>query len=189
MRPDRIRLGILAVVTLFVCPCATLAQGTTSTDAAIAELRQLIVDQRAALDRQARLIEEQGRTLAALQQRVEGNSQGTGRAEPASIRQRRQPQPLSGLRFRRSRGRQAVRLPNPRRTCLRRRSRPESSRVRSASQGRTRPSNWAVRPGWSPFTRCRPSGPTTSSSPPRSPLASHERARRHVRCTRPPRAA
>ena len=84
MRPDGIRLGILAVVTLFVCPCATLAQGTTSTDAAIAELRQLIVDQRAALDRQARLIEEQGRTLAALQQRVDGNSQGTERGEPAA---------------------------------------------------------------------------------------------------------
>ena len=43
-----------------------------STDAAIAELRQLMAEQRAALDRQARVIEEQGRTLAALQRQVEG---------------------------------------------------------------------------------------------------------------------
>ena len=71
MRPDRVRLGILAVVTLLALPCSTFAQTTTSTDAAIAELRQLLADQRAALDRQARIIEEQGRTLAALQQRVE----------------------------------------------------------------------------------------------------------------------
>ena len=42
-------------------------------DAAIAELRQLMAEQRAALDRQAReVIEEQGRTLAALQRQVEG---------------------------------------------------------------------------------------------------------------------
>ena len=77
MRPDHIRLGILAVVALFVFPCSTLAQTTTSTDAAIAELRQLLADQRAALDRQARIIEEQGRTLAALQQRVEGTNRST----------------------------------------------------------------------------------------------------------------
>ena len=83
MRPDRIRLGVLAVVTVFVFPCSTVAQTTTSTDAAIAELRQLLADQRAALDRQARIIEEQGRTLTALQQRVEGTNRttaGTARA-------------------------------------------------------------------------------------------------------------
>ena len=77
MRPDHVRLGILAAVTLFAFPCSTLAQTTTSTDAAIAELRQLLADQRAALDRQARIIEEQGRTLAALQQRVEGANRST----------------------------------------------------------------------------------------------------------------
>ena len=80
MRPDRIRLGVLAVVTVFVFPCSTVAQTTTSTDAAIAELRQLLADQRAALDRQARIIEEQGRTLAALQQRVEGVTSTTAAA-------------------------------------------------------------------------------------------------------------
>ena len=61
MRPDFFRLGILAAVALLAVPCSTLAQTTTSTDAAIAELRQLLADQRAALDRQARTIEEQGR--------------------------------------------------------------------------------------------------------------------------------
>ena len=76
MRPDRIRLGVLAVVGAIVFPCSTLAQ-TASTDAAIAELRQLLADQRAALDRQARIIEEQGRTLAALQQRVEAANRTT----------------------------------------------------------------------------------------------------------------
>ena len=77
MRPDRIRLGVLAVVTVLVFPCSTVAQTTTSTDAAIAELRQLLADQRAMLDRQARIIEEQGRTLTALQQRVEGTNRTT----------------------------------------------------------------------------------------------------------------
>ena len=48
-----------------------------STDAAIAELRQLMAEQRAALDRQARVIEEQGRTLAALQRQVEGPKPST----------------------------------------------------------------------------------------------------------------
>ena len=72
MRPDCFRLGILAAVTLLAVPCSTLAQTTTRPDAAIAELRQLLADQRAALDRQARTIEEQGRTLAALQRQVEG---------------------------------------------------------------------------------------------------------------------
>ena len=74
MRSDRIRLGILAVVALLVAPCSALAQ--TTTDAAIAELRQQLADQRAALDRQARIIEEQGRVLASLQQRVEGANRG-----------------------------------------------------------------------------------------------------------------
>ena len=77
MRHDHVRLGVLAAATLFVFPCSTLAQTTTSTDAAIAELRQLLTDQRAALDRQARTIEEQGQTLAALQQRVEGANSST----------------------------------------------------------------------------------------------------------------
>ncbi len=72
MRPVRLQPGILAVVALLAIPCSTAAQPPTGTDAAIAELRQLLADQRAALDRQARTIEEQGRTLAALQQRVEG---------------------------------------------------------------------------------------------------------------------
>jgi len=74
MRSNRIRLGVLSVVTALAFPCSTAAQTTTSTDAAIVELRQLLADQRAALDRQARIIEEQGRTLAALQQRVEGTA-------------------------------------------------------------------------------------------------------------------
>ena len=77
MRPDFFRLGILAAVALLVVPYSTLAQTTTSTDAAIAELRQLLADQRAALDRQARIIEEQGRTLAALQRQVEGPNRST----------------------------------------------------------------------------------------------------------------
>src|SRR4051812_11111996 len=77
MRPDHVRRGVLAVVTLLVFPCSTLAQTPTSTDAAITELRQLMADQRAALDRQARIIEEQGRTLAALQRQVEGAQRST----------------------------------------------------------------------------------------------------------------
>ena len=59
-------------MALLVAPCSALAQTTTNTDAAIAELRQLLADQRAALDRQARLIEDQGRTLVALQQQIDG---------------------------------------------------------------------------------------------------------------------
>ena len=86
MRPARIRFGVLAVVTLFMCPCTTLGQAITSTDAAIAELRQLIADQRAALDRQAGIIEEQGRTLAALQQQVERADRSTEkRREPERL--------------------------------------------------------------------------------------------------------
>ena len=77
MRPAHVRLGVLAAVTLLALPCSALAQTTTNADAAIAELRQLLADQRAALDRQARLIEEQGRTLAALQQRVEVTNRST----------------------------------------------------------------------------------------------------------------
>ncbi len=74
MRPDHVRLSALAAAVLIVSPCSVFAQTTTSTDSAIAELRQLLIDQRAAIDRQARIIEEQGRTLAALQQRVEGTN-------------------------------------------------------------------------------------------------------------------
>jgi hypothetical protein len=64
MRRDRIRLGVLAVVTVFVCPCSTIAQSTPNTDSAIAELRQLLAHQRATLDRQARIIEEQGTVVS-----------------------------------------------------------------------------------------------------------------------------
>ena len=77
MCPDRFRLGILASVALLTVPCSTRAQTTSRTDSAIAELRQLLADQRDALDRQARIIEEQGRTLAALQQRVAGTNRST----------------------------------------------------------------------------------------------------------------
>ena len=83
MRRDHVRLGVLAVVTLFVFPGSTLAQTTTSTDAAIAELRQLLSEQRAALDRQARIIEDQGRTLIALQQQIGGAARSS---RPASAR-------------------------------------------------------------------------------------------------------
>ena len=77
MRSVHVRLGVLAAVALLVAPCSALAQATTSTDAAIAELRQQLADQRAALDRQARIIEDQGQTLAALQQRVEAANRST----------------------------------------------------------------------------------------------------------------
>ena len=80
MRADRVRLSILAVGALLVAPCSALAQ-TTSTDAAIAELRQLLADQRTALDRQARIIEEQGQRLAALQVRVEAGTPTTAAAQ------------------------------------------------------------------------------------------------------------
>ena len=69
MLPDRIRLGSLAVVALFIFPYSAFAQTTTSTDSAIAELRQLLADQRSLLDRQTQIIEEQGRRLAALERR------------------------------------------------------------------------------------------------------------------------
>ena len=138
MRPDHIRL-VLAVVTLFVFPCSTLAQTTTSTDAAIAELRQLLADQRAALDRQARIIEEQGRTLAALQQRVEGTNWSTEErpelegpatttaAAAVGAQAPVQQQPTS----------RTADQPTP--DCPPRSSRQESSQVRSAFPGPTRP--------------------------------------------------
>ena len=88
MRPDHVRLGVLAVAALFVSPCSALAQTTTNTDAAIAELRQLLAEQRAALDRQARIIEEQGRILAALQQRDR-------RGEPATTHRSPRPAPAA----------------------------------------------------------------------------------------------
>ena len=77
MRSDRLRLGVLAAVTMCVLPCSTLAQTTTNTDLAIAELRLLLAEQRAILDQQARIIGEQGRTLAALQQQVDGANRET----------------------------------------------------------------------------------------------------------------
>ncbi len=83
MRPVSTRLGLLAVILLCAGPRPTLAQPATSTEAAIAELRQLLAEQRAALDRQARIIEEQGRSLTALRQQVEGeNPNMPGRREP-----------------------------------------------------------------------------------------------------------
>jgi len=69
MRPGRVRLGMV-VAALLACPGFALAQPAT-TDAAIAELRQMIAEQRAALERQARTIEEQGRVLTALQQQID----------------------------------------------------------------------------------------------------------------------
>ena len=88
MRPDRVRRGVLAFVTVFVFPSSTVAQSITSPDAAIAELRQLIVEQRAALDRQARIIEEQGLRLAIVKERGAGTNRSAeeGRAleAPAS---------------------------------------------------------------------------------------------------------
>jgi uncharacterized coiled-coil protein SlyX len=90
MRPDRasglsLTIGVLAVAALFALPCSAFAQTATSTEAAIAELRQLIADQRAALDRQAQIIAEQGRTLTALQQQVEAANPGTpDRREPVT---------------------------------------------------------------------------------------------------------
>ena len=101
MRPDRIRLGILAVVTLFVFPCTTLAQTTSSTDAAIAELRQLLADQRAALDRQARDHRGAGANIGgvtAAGRRYEPEYGGTTRS--LKHRRRRQRQPRSALRLR-----------------------------------------------------------------------------------------
>jgi hypothetical protein len=84
MRPDRLRLGILAALAWLTVPCSTLAQTAPSTDAAIAELRQLLAEQRTAIERQARIIEEQGRTLAVLQQQIEGANRKTeGRRELA----------------------------------------------------------------------------------------------------------
>ena len=78
MRPDFFRLGILAAVTLLALPCSNARTNERlGYDAAIAELRQLLADQGAALDRQARVIEEQGRTLAALQRQVEGPNRST----------------------------------------------------------------------------------------------------------------
>ena len=91
MRPDRAWLGILAAVAWLAIPSSTLAQ-TPGTDAAIAELRQLLAEQRAALDRQARIIEEQGRTLAALQHRLEGVTT----AAPAIVAQSPAPQQQPG---------------------------------------------------------------------------------------------
>ena len=75
-------------VALLVAPCSALAQTATNTDAAIAELRQLLAEQRAALDHQARIIEEQGRTLTALQRQVDGANQST--------QERRAPQQPTG---------------------------------------------------------------------------------------------
>ena len=77
MRRDRYWPRVLAVVAFVAVPGSALAQSTTSTDAAIVELRQLLADQRAALVRQSQIIEQQGRTLAALQQRVDGAIRST----------------------------------------------------------------------------------------------------------------
>ena len=60
---------------LFLFPCFTFAQAT-STESAIAELRQLLADQRSALDRPAQIIEVQERRLAAVERRDAGLPDG-----------------------------------------------------------------------------------------------------------------
>jgi hypothetical protein len=60
---------------LFLFPCFTFAQAT-STESAIAELRQLLADQRSALDRQVQIIEVQERRLAAVERRDAGLPDG-----------------------------------------------------------------------------------------------------------------
>lgn len=70
MRQDGLRRSIIAFAVSGALSGTAFAQATT-TDAAIAELRRLIAEQRTALDRQAQIIDEQGRTLTALQQQVE----------------------------------------------------------------------------------------------------------------------
>ena len=57
--PTMKQLSILQSLLLRVDCVGSLAR----SDEAIAELQQLLADQRAVLDRQARIIEEQGRTL------------------------------------------------------------------------------------------------------------------------------
>ena len=103
---------------------------------------------------------------------MDGDSRGYRATRARNSGSPRQPPPLSGPRCRPA----AAARPYGCRTraglACRQRSRPETSRGRSAFRGRTPPSNWAARPGWSPFTRWRPSGPTIGSSPPRSPWAS-----------------
>ena len=84
MRRYHWRLGVITLVTLIGWPCASLAQSTAGADAAIAELRQLLADQRAALDRQARLIEEQGQALAALKQQIDGATRSAAETAPPS---------------------------------------------------------------------------------------------------------
>ena len=118
MRSDRVRLGMLAVVTLLAFPSSALAQTTTNTDAAIAELRQLLVEQRAMLDRQARIIDEQEHWRRC----------NTG----SKVQQRH---PLLAIRLQYPRSRPAERLPRRRRTCPRRSFQQESSPVRSAFPG------------------------------------------------------
>ena len=83
MRQDGFRRVILVIAASCALSESVFAQTATKTDAAIAELRRLIDDQRAALDRQARIIEEQGRTLTALQQQVDAAARTHDLAAPA----------------------------------------------------------------------------------------------------------
>ena len=91
MRPNHRLLGALILVALCAFPSSIVAQTPTSTEAAIAELRQLITDQRAALERQAQILDEQGRVLTALRAQIAGanpTTQEVRRAEsqgPAPI--------------------------------------------------------------------------------------------------------
>ena len=78
MRRHRARLGLLAAVAWLAIPSPTLAQTSTSTDAAIAELRQLLAEQRA-------IINEQGRAITALQQQLERTTRSVGDSPAAAI--------------------------------------------------------------------------------------------------------
>ena len=148
---DRLCLGIMA----FVASCALRwdprSPKRRRLTRRLSELRQLLADQRAALDRQAQIIEEQGRRLAALQSGSR-HDRSTG-ATDLTCRRRRQRQPRSGLRPPCHSSRQAGRLPSPRRICPRWSFQQEISRVRSAFPGPSRPSSSAVRRDWSRFTR------------------------------------
>ncbi len=125
-----------------------------------------LLDQRAALDRQARIIEEQGRTLSALQQQVEAATRGQ-----------------CGHGFGRRAGRAtAAGHPNGgrarRRICPPRSSPLAIFLVRSAFPAPSRRSNSAARRAWSPSTRLSALGTddrfVTSSIPVGVPRAGDE---------------
>ena len=92
MCSGHVRPAVIAALALLTLPHAALAQGPSGTDAAIAELRQLLAEQRATLDRQAQVIDAQGRALASLQQRVDGAIRNTMTAAAATMTQTPVPQ-------------------------------------------------------------------------------------------------